>query len=318
MRRGKFLFIVTIVTAVLSGCGSASQDRAFVNTTATTQSASDAYWGAEFSEVEEASLEPQESVSKLQNVQSDRKLIKTVDMNVETKEFDLLMETIEKQVNELGGYIERMDSYNGSVYSNYRVERNADLTIRIPQDVLDTFLHRVSDIGNVTNRSENVEDVTLTYVDIQSKRDTLETEHARLLELLERAESIEDIITIEDRLSNVRYQLQSMEAQLRTYDNRIDYSTVYLYISEVQELTPVEEESVWERIAGGFVQSLKNVGSGLVEFAIWFTVHIPYLAIWAIALFVIFAITKKIMRKRREKKNPEGKEEKKTETTNEQ
>ena len=67
---------------------------------------------------------------------------------------------------------------------------------------------------------------------------------------MEKAESIEDIITIEQRLSNVRYQIESMEAQLRTYDNKVDYSTVHLDVSEVKELTPVHEETLWERISG--------------------------------------------------------------------
>mgnify|MGYP002226154573 CR=1 FL=1 len=85
--------------------------------------------------------------------------------------------------------------------------------------------------------------MTLTYVDLQSHRDALQTEQERLLQLLEQAESIEDIITIEQRLSDVRYQLESMESQLRSYDNQVDYSTVYLYIDEVEVYTPVEEET---------------------------------------------------------------------------
>ena len=149
----------------------------------------------------------------------------------------------------------------------------------------------------MTSRSENVQDVTLTYVDLQSHRDALRTEQERLLQLLEQAESVEDIITIEQRLSDVRYQLESMESQLRSYDNRVDYSTVYLYIDEVEVYTPVEEETVWERISTGFVDSLKNIGEGLKEAAIWFVIHIPYLVIWAIVIVIIILILKKIKKR---------------------
>ena len=221
---------------------------------------------------------------------ADRKLIKTVNMDVETREYDKLLSAVENKVTELGGYIESLDAYNGSTYYSYRSTRNANLTIRIPKDRLEEFQNTVSELGNVTSRSENVQDVTLTYVDLQSHRDALRTEQERLLQLLEQAESVEDIITIEQRLSDVRYQLESMESQLRSYDNRVDYSTVYLYIDEVEVYTPVEEETVWERISTGFVDSLKNIGEGLKEAAIWFVIHIPYLVIWAIVITVIAVI----------------------------
>ena len=228
---------------------------------------------------------------------ADRKLIKTVNMDVETREYDKLLSAVENKVTELGGYIESLDAYNGSTYYSYRSTRNANLTIRIPKDRLEEFQNTVSELGNVTSRSENVQDVTLTYVDLQSHRDALQTEQERLLQLLEQAESIEDIITIEQRLSDVRYQLESMESQLRSYDNQVDYSTVYLYIDEVEVYTPVEEETTWERISAGFMDSLKSIGEGIKEAAIWFVIHIPYLVIWAIVIVIIVLILKKIKKR---------------------
>lgn len=120
---------------------------------------------------------------------ADRKLIKTVNMDVETREYDKLLSAVENKVTELGGYIESLDAYNGSTYYSYRSTRNANLTIRIPKDRLEEFQNTVSELGNVTSRSENVQDVTLTYVDLQSHRDALRTEQERLLQLLEQAES---------------------------------------------------------------------------------------------------------------------------------
>lgn len=225
-------------------------------------------------------------------VATDRKLIKTVNMDVETQEFDVLLSTIEGRVAELGGYIENMNTYNGSSYYTYRNTRNADMTIRIPKDNLNTFLSAITDISNVVRRSDNVEDVTLTYVDLESHRDALRTEQTRLLELLEKAETIEDIITIEQRLSDVRYQLESMESRLRTYDNQVDYSTVYLNIEEVEVLTPVEEETTGERISRGFSSSWESIGTGLTEFGIWFVINLPYMIVClgSVAVFVLIIL----------------------------
>lgn len=230
------------------------------------------------------------TTTSTQTAVNDRKLIKTVDMNVETREYDQLMSTIQTQVKELGGYIESMNTYNGSRYYDYNPVRNADMTLRIPKDKLDGFLNTMSEISNVVRRSDNVEDVTLAYVDLESHKEALRTEQDRLLQLLERAETIEDIIIIEQRLSDVRYQLESMESQLRTYDNQVDYSTVYLSIEEVEVFTPVEEETAWERISEGFMESLDNIGNGFVEFGIWFVIHIPYLVLWAVFVTIFVLI----------------------------
>ena len=160
-----------------------------------------------------------------------RKLIRNASLSVETKEFDAFLASVEEQVIALGGYIESMDTYNGSRYSYTQYNsavKHSNLTARIPQKNLNQFLDAVSEAGNVTNRNESVEDVTLTYVDMESRKKSLQTEMDRLQEFLEKAETLEDIITLEDRMSTVRYQLESMESQLRTYDNMVDYSTVHM------------------------------------------------------------------------------------------
>ena len=240
-----------------------------------------------------------EEALETQSYASDRKLIKTVDMSVETKEFDILLETLDSQIASAGGYVENFNTYNGSIYSSNLGSRNADMSIRIPKDKLDAFLDTLSSITNVVSRSESVEDITLTYVDLKSHKEALEVEQTRLLELLEKAESIEDIIAIEERLSNVRYHIGSMESQLRTYDNKVDYSTVYLNINEVRELTPVTEETAWERITFGFVNSMENIAEGFAEFGIRFMINIPYIIIWTVAIVLIILLARLSVRKKK-------------------
>ncbi len=234
----------------------------------------------------------------------DRKLIRTVNLDVETKEFDQMLASIEEQVENLGGYIESMNTYNGSRYNRPESGRTSNLTARIPKQQLSGFVNAVSEAGNVISRSENVQDVTLSYVDLESRKKALMTEQDRLQAILERAETLEDIITLEDRLSTVRYQLESMEAQLRTYDNKVDFSTVNLTIKEVKELTPVEEEeeTVWERVADGFMDSLTNVRDGLVDFFVWFVSAIPYLVVWGVVIALIVLIIRLMNRRSRKKK----------------
>lgn len=234
-------------------------------------------------------------------VDTDRKLIKTVNLTAETREFEQAMATLEARVKTLGGYIERLETYNGSRYSGSRGTRYSNMTVRIPKGNLDDFLGTVSGVCNVTRKNEDLKDVTLSYVDIESRRDTLRTEQERLLSFLAKAESVQEIIALEERLSNVRYQLESMEARLRSMDNQVDFATVNLDLSEVQELTPVKEPDAWERLSEGFMGNLKDVGNGLVNFCIWLVINIPYFVIWAVILTVAVLIIRRSFRRNREK-----------------
>ena len=214
---------------------------------------------------------------------TNRKLIKTVNLDVETKDYDGLLTNLEKQIKDLGGYIEYLDCY-GSSY------RHASITARIPAAKLDGFVRQIGETANITGRSESVEDVTLQYVDLDSHIRMLEEEQDRLLELLATAETIEDMITIESRLGEIRYQLESMNSQLRTFDNQVDYSTVHININEVIELTPVVELTDGERIAQGFAKSVADVLYGIKEFFIGLIINIPYIIVWGIVIAIIVVI----------------------------
>ena len=233
--------------------------------------------------------------------QSNRKLIRTVDLEIQTKEFDTVLTSVQERVQELGGYVEQSSIDSGSsYYSSYN--RYSYLTVRIPSDKLDGFLENVKETANVTNISESTEDITLRYVDAESRKIALETEQSRLLELLEKAETVEDIITIESRLSEVRYQLESYTSQLRTFDNQVDYSTVHINIHEVDRETKVEPKGFWDEVKEEFGDSLYGIGNGIREFGIWFLGSSPYLVIWAIVIAGVVCAVKFVRKKRIQKR----------------
>ena len=233
---------------------------------------------------------------------TSRKLIRTVGLEVETQEFEALKSNIESKVKELGGYIENSNIYNGQLsydfetgkYTNSGL-RHANMTIRIPADKLDDFVNNIAENSNIVNKSEGTRDVTLDYVDIDSKKKALQAEEKRLLEMLETADTIDNMIYIEERLTNVRYQIESSESQLRTYDNQVDYSTVNLNLSEVKILTdvpedPLTEPTAWERISKGFTKSANDVLEGLENFFIGLIIASPYLILWAVVIGIIALI----------------------------
>lgn len=237
------------------------------------------------------------AVQPLQPLQTARKLIRTVNLSLETTEFDALLDTLTRVVNEAGGYMEQSDISGSSISSSPGKRRYAYITARIPSDKLDSFVAEVGSHGNITEKSESTEDVTLNYADIESRKKTLNVEQERLWDLLAKADSIESVIALETRLSEIRYQLESMESQLRTYDNQVDYSTVHFNINEVQVFTPTQPDSVFVRIQKGFSRSITDVRDAAVNVFVWFFSNLPALAMFAVITGILFVVIKVILKR---------------------
>ena len=220
-----------------------------------------------------------------------RKWIITIDMTVETDDLDMLTADLDQKIKSLGGYVEDQSVHNGSNYASRRY-RSANLTVRIPEEKADQFTSDISGLANVVSQNLRREDITLSYVATSSRVTALETEEARLLELLAQAETMEELLTIEARLTDVRYELENYTSQLRLYDNQIDYATIYLYIEEVQEYTPVEEPGFFERIRNTFSDALEGLGDGIVNITVFLVGNSPYILVFCAVAFVIFKLAK--------------------------
>ena len=154
-------------------------------------------------------LSPSSDIGSLAD--TGRKLIRDVRMNVEARDFDGVLLQITGKVSELGGYVESSDISGVSVNSyGGSQQRYADIRARIPADRLDRFVETVESAGNVTSKQEQVTDVTLQYSDVQSRKKSLEIEQERLWALLEKAESLDAVVALEARLSEIRYELPTV------------------------------------------------------------------------------------------------------------
>ena len=221
-----------------------------------------------------------------------RKWIITMDMNVETDDLDTLTEQLDAKINTLNGYVEDQNIHNGSNYASRRY-RSANLTVRIPSEHVDQFTNDVAGMANVVSQNLRREDITLQYVATSSRVTALETEETRLLELLSEAENMSDLLEIEARLTDVRYELERHASQLRLFDNQVDYATIYLNISEVQEYTPVEEPTFFERIKTTFSDSLEGLWDTIVNLTVFLVGNSPYLVTFGLIGFVIIKLRKR-------------------------
>lgn len=207
----------------------------------------------------------------------NQKLIRTVYMDAETQSMTELLVWMDGRVAALGGYYEQKSVYRRGSRDDGSYYHSGDFMIRIPAENLDQFVSLVGENANVTSTSESTENVTLTYVSTKSRVEALEVEQARLLELLENAENMEDLLTIESRLTDVRWELENYASQLRVLDNQVNYSTIHLSVWEVDKPTVVAERTVWQKIGDGFSENAGDMWDGLVNTFIWLITVIPYL-----------------------------------------
>ena len=223
----------------------------------------------------------------------DVKLILRADLRLETVDFDDAVEKLNKLVSDCGGYYEQSDVDMGSYYSDgYRYGR---YTVRVPKDKYDTFLNSVGEVCHVTSRNESAEDVGLQYYDIESRIRLLEIKQERLMKLLEQATTMEDIITLENALSDIQYQLESNNIQKNRYDSLIDYSTISIRLEQVQRLSgqPLEQQGFFSQLGSSFVRGFQNTLDGFSDILLYLAYNVIPLSIFALILFGIASLLKK-------------------------
>lgn len=300
---------VLMLCGILAGCGSSTAGTTAFNSKARSYDSAAAVEEYAVAETMAAGSLAENGTATSTALPESRKWIITVDLYAETDDLDALTAALDEKITALNGYVEDQSVYNGSTYANRRY-RSANLTIRIPAEDVDKFAEEVGGISNVVSKSKNLEDVTLRYVATESRMTALQTEEARLLELLAQAETMSDLLEIEARLTDVRYELESVTSQKRLYDNQIDYATIYLTIEEVQEYTPVEEPTLWERISGGFTDSLKGLGEGALDLLVWVITSSPYLVVFIGIALVVLLLVKRVRKINTKKKNAKNEEQK--------
>ncbi len=237
------------------------------------------------------------------NSEYQRKIIKTVRISAQTLSFDESVTLVEELCEKLGGYIES-SSVSGNGINSKSGSRYADYTIRIPAENLDGFNDGVGEILKVTSSSSNSDEVTSTYYDIKSRIEVLEMQKESLTQLYEQYTdygNINYLIELQDKLYDVIAEIEAYETQIRLYDSKVAYSTVYLNIREVEEYVEVKEtfgEEIFGALEGGWKVFL-DVCSGL---AIAFVACLPFTITGGVIAIGIIALIKSIKKRNRRKK----------------
>ncbi len=166
-------------------------------------------------------------------------------------------------------------------------------------------MNEAGSIGEIIYKSSSSEDITLNYYDTAAKLESLNTQRERLLELLENAASLDDVVSLEQHLSDVEYEINRYTTMLKVYDNKVDYVTISFTINEVQQIQVVEDDSFLTQIRKGLAGNTSAVINGLMDFVIFLITGIPYFIIIGIVVVIVVWIVKKVKKSKAKKRASE-------------
>ena len=228
-------------------------------------------------------LERSAEDSTAQSAQNS-KIIYTANLTLESKDYDAARAALDEALADADGY---MESSNESTYTGS--SRSLSLTLRVPQEHYASFLAAAAQAGNLVNRSEQAEDVTSQYVDLEARLANLKAQRTRLQELQASADNLSDLLEIESSLSDMQYQLESYQSQLDWYSDQVECCTVYISLDEVQTYTPVDE-SFASRLQNALLDGWANFTGGVQDLAVIIVGCWPAIVVGAIGGVVFYRV----------------------------
>lgn len=206
----------------------------------------------------------------------ERKIVKTGYITLEVEDIAETMGKVAEVADELGGY----------VVSSHKHEEergtSGSMRIRVPANRFDEALDRLRQLAiKVPDESTEAKDVTEEYVDLEARLHNLEATEAQYLALLEKAETVEEMLKVQQALSNVRGEIERIEGRMKYLERTSDMALIEVTLRETKGLA--EPWSVSDALKSA-VRGLTTFGRGIATAAIWLGIFcwvwIPPLVIW--------------------------------------
>ena len=241
------------------------------------------------------------------DIYAGRKIIRNYDISLNTDKFDENMDYIKAKVSEFGGYVLSSNLYGSKPEAYGDAGRSIELTIRIPAEKAGEFVSGVETLGQINYVRDYTDDITDEYYDTDTRLAVLQEQLERLRAIMVETDNLADVIALEDRISEVMLQIETLTGTLKRYDALIDYTTINLSVSERNAITgPAATKTTADRISEGFTDTLNGVGVFFVNFFVWFVSSLPVIVIAAIVVVIIVIIVRAATKKRSKESRSQG------------
>ena len=235
--------------------------------------------------------------------QDGQKIVYTGNLKIQTLEYEKSASSIRRKIREYGGFTESENESDDNRTWYYEdssgSRRSLSLIARIPSEKFEEFMDSLSGDGKILSRSMNAENISQQYANKENYKKALEKEQERLLAMMDKAGTIEEMIAVEERLSEVERQLNAFKTDLSAMDKDVQFSTIYIDLTEVKRYTEEPHVTTFgERIENAFddaISGFVNLCQGIVLFAVR---YFPYLILLVIVIILLLRLDKKSKEKR--------------------
>ena len=221
--------------------------------------------------------------------ETEKKIVRNAWLNLRTDRFDETVQALCEQIEQAGGVVESRD-----ISGAKNASRSANLTLRVPSDMLDGVLSGAGEWGEVTREQISAVDMTSTYTDNASRLESARAKKRQLDALYEKAENMEDIITLTDAIFDVQEEIEWLEGQTRRIDDEVSFATLYVSVSEKSSAVSAKQP-FFTRLGRQLADGWENFGEFVSNAVLGLTYALP----WAAVAAAVIALARCWIRKKK-------------------
>lgn len=237
----------------------------------------------------DGSVNKSDQISVVEKIKIPEKIKKTAYLNITVEDYKKARTEIEKIVKSGNAYIGGENEQN----STYSISNN--MVIRVLNKDFDTMINKLLTVAsNVNSKNVSAEDVTAQFVDIQSRLKSKKEIEKRYLDILQKAVKVSDILEIEQKLGQIREEIEAKEGELKYLSDQVNYSTINLNFHQEFEYTPTDRPGFFGRLGSAF----GNGWSGFLSFIVGVIYVWPLWIILGVGAFILVKFIKRISKKK--------------------
>lgn len=231
---------------------------------------------------------------------AERKIIRSANLTIEVKNFDMAFANIEGIIANIG-FIQQTNINTDRVYieEDVKLVKSGTIVLRVNKEMFDSVINKLRGLGDVYNYTTDGQDVTDQVIDVESRLRLLKMEQEKLEAYVAKLNDLEEIFKAESKLTEIRYQIESLTGNLNKLNSLVDLSTITINLNEKRPGAEPKPETYGDKLLNSLKDSLLNVVEFLGNLLLFVVAALPVLVL--IGLCILFGMW--IYRKTAKKRN---------------
>jgi hypothetical protein len=229
-----------------------------------------------------------------QKPEVSRKVIQSGEVTIQVKQYERFFDALQKRMGRINGYVSNVQSQrSGDAVSS------ASLTLRVPPDQLNALVSWMREQGVLITERIQTEDISEQYYDLKARLENARRFENRLLEMLKsETGKLQDLILVEEKINQIREQIEQMEGKMRYFDALTSLATLSIQVQVESVYVPLQKPTFVKRALESAKESVNALWSATQEAAILLIVVLPWM-IPATAMFYIMRLAFRYVRRNR-------------------